>query len=80
MPAQANNVKWEPWHYCGVCQGQFPISQLEWQRGALRCPADFDDLTTYRRERVIAEVIARPSNEMKPDPKLTNPQPDILEY
>jgi hypothetical protein len=65
-----------PWHYCARCGSRVHISELEWQRGVLVCKT-FDCQDTGvnplvgQREAEIAEQFERPTQELMPDPKLT---------
>lgn len=70
-----------PWHYCARCGTRRHISQLRWQRGLLLCfdtPENCYDTgndgypLVGQREIAITSVFLNPSEELMPDPKLTD--------
>ncbi len=80
MPQQTNNVWHSPLHECERCFFTYHISELVWQRGQLVCTAHCaDNPDIWWRQRYIASVLAT-GDELKPDPRLTNPQTALEEY
>lgn len=64
------------WHFCQRCDTQHYLSQLTWQRGLLLCSECLDtgvNPLIGDREREIARILSEPTNELKPDDKLTDP-------
>lgn len=67
-----------PYHICCRCGTRFHISDMEWQRGLLLCRQYCYDTgndgfpLTGQREMYIAGVFENPSQELMPDPKLTD--------
>jgi predicted nucleic acid-binding Zn-ribbon protein len=67
-----------PYHCCSRCGTRFHISDMEWQRGLLLCKQYCFDYgndgfpLVGQREMAIAAVFEIPSNELMPDPKLTD--------
>lgn len=81
MPRQANNVKNEPWHACAVCGWDWPLSELRWQRGALRCPLHFHNPDIWWRDRLIQHILSHgQEEELAVDKRLTTPQTDFMEW
>lgn len=76
MPKRSKLVG--PWHICSRCGLRFHIADMEWQRGILIClQYCFDTAKSGRpligqTEAAIAQVFTNPSNELMPDPKLTD--------
>lgn len=68
-----------PWHYCARCGTKTHIKEMVWQRGLLLCTTkDCVDTGEYplvgQREAAIAHALEVPTQELMPDPKLTEPQ------
>jgi len=66
-----------PWHYCNRCLFKWHIAEMSWQRGLLLCPWCFDYGNdgvplTGQRETMIQAVFEIPSEELMPDPRLTD--------
>lgn len=67
-----------PYHNCARCGTRFHISDLEWQRGLLLCQQFCIDKgndgfpLVGQREMAISQAFENPSQELMPDPKLTN--------
>lgn len=69
-----------PYHNCARCDDKKHISELEWQRGLLLCTTGNKCLDTGndgfplvgQREAAIASYLERQTNELQPDPKLTD--------
>ena len=75
---RTDNVKHEGWHLCGRCGEQYPMSQLTWQIGSLRCPPCYDDpltvLPSIRDERIARVLQYVPQGgEPEIEPKLRQP-------
>jgi len=69
-----------PWHFCGVCGEKTKLSELQWQRGVLKCSDDFDSFPligeiALAEAQYMATIVQDP--DLKPDPKLTEPTLDI---
>jgi predicted nucleic acid-binding Zn-ribbon protein len=77
MPKRSRLVG--PWHICSRCGTRFHIADMDWQRGLLLCRQYCFDTAKSGRpligqvEMAISQVFTNPSNELMPDPKLTNP-------
>lgn len=66
-----------PWHYCARCEDQVHISEMQWQRGLLLCHKCVDTGNDGypligQREAAIASYLENQTNELMPDPKLTD--------
>ena len=70
-----------PYHFCSRCGTRYHISQLEWQRGLLLCKDTAENCYDTgndgypligEREMAIAAVFEIPTQELMPDPKLTD--------
>lgn len=70
-----------PWHYCARCGTRRHIKDMQWQRGLLLCvntPENCYDTgndgypLVGQREAAISLVFTEPSQELMPDPKLTD--------
>ena len=76
MPKRSRLVG--PWHICCRCGLRFHIADMGWQRGLLVCYQYCYDTAKSGRpligqtEAAIAQVFTNPSNELMPDPKLTD--------
>ena len=69
-----------PWAYCGVCGEKTKLSELEWQRGVLKCNEDYDQYPLIGQidQNVALEMMTVVQNpDLRPDPKLTNPTLEI---
>ena len=76
MPYLERHLLNSPYHYCSFCWDRFPLSELTWQRGALRCPRDVDTMLIGDRELSIMRVLnSGDQNELAPDKKLQSPNP-----
>lgn len=80
MPFKGKRSRLEgPWHICSRCGFKFHIFEMEWQRGLLLCTQYCFDTAKSGRplvgqtEAAIAQVFTNPSQELMPDPKLTDP-------
>jgi len=67
-----------PYHYCARCGTRVHISEMQWQRGLLLCKTkdcvDTGELPLIgQREAAIAHALEVPTEELMPDPKLTQP-------
>jgi hypothetical protein len=65
-----------PWHYCARCLWKTKIALMNWQRGLLLCPDCIDYGNdgyplTGQREAAITAAFDVPTEELMPDPKLT---------
>lgn len=66
------------YHFCSCCSIRYPLSQLQWQvrdKGAgLYCTQCFDTMVGPERTAQIDRMsaIAATSNELQPDPKITD--------
>jgi hypothetical protein len=56
-------IRGEAWSHCDLCGFEWPINQLTRQFGALICPRHVDDLSPYRRPKLIADVLRTPEDE-----------------
>jgi hypothetical protein len=81
VPFGRRSFRVGPWHYCARCGTRRHISQMQWQRGLLLCkdtPENCFDTgndgfpLVGQREAYIASVFTNPSQELMPDPKLTD--------
>lgn len=81
MPYYERHLLNSPYHYCSFCWRRFPLSQLTWQRGALRCPQDLDTMLIGDRELSIQRVLSSgDTQELAPDKKLQSPsQTGVIE-
>jgi len=76
MPKRS--VRVGPWHICDRCGLRYHIKEMEWQRGLLLCRQYCFDTAKSGKplvgqtEAAIAKVFTNPSQELMPDPKLTN--------
>lgn len=66
-----------PYHNCARCDTRTHISHLNWQRGLLLCePCTDTGNDGYplvgQREAAIASYLSHQTNELMPDPKLTD--------
>ena len=70
-----------PWHFCSRCGTRRHISEMVWQRGLLLCVNTPENCYDYgndgfplpgQREMVIAAAFEQPTQELMPDPKLTD--------
>ena len=76
MPYLERHLLNSPYHYCSFCWDRFPLSELTWQRGALRCYRDLDTMLIGDRELAIMRVLSSgDQQELAPDRKLQNPSP-----
>jgi hypothetical protein len=75
MPYLERHLLNSPYHYCSFCWDRFPLSELTWQRGALRCPRDVDTMLIGDRELAIMRVLSGGDaiEELAPDKKLQAP-------
>lgn len=78
IPKGKRSIRVGPWHICARCGLRFHITEMEWQEGLLLCTRYCFDTAKSGRplvgqtEAAIARVFTNPSNELMPDPKLTN--------
>jgi hypothetical protein len=81
MPYHERHLLNSPYHYCSFCWDRFPLSELTWQRGALRCPRDVDTMLIGDRELEIMRVLnSGDQEELAPDKKLqSGSQTGIIE-
>jgi len=76
MPYLERHILNAPYHYCSFCWDRFPLSELTWQRGTLRCPRDLDTMLIGDRELDIMRVLSSgDTQELAPDKKLQSPSP-----
>lgn len=70
-----------PYHYCARCGSRYHIADLEWQRGLLICRGTKENCydtgndgypLVGQREMAITAIFLNPSEELMPDPKLTD--------
>jgi hypothetical protein len=66
-----------PWHNCSRCDTKTHISVLQWQRGLLLCKECYDTGNdgyplVGQREAAIAGYLEHQTQELQPDPKLTD--------
>lgn len=75
MPYLERHLLNSPYHYCSFCWDRFPLSELTWQRGSLRCYRDLDTMLIGDRELMIQQVLSMGDavNELAPDKKLQSP-------
>ena len=65
-----------PWHYCARCDERTLLDIMQWQRGLLLCPTCVDvgeHPLIGDREKAISNKLSIPSEELKPHPKLSDP-------
>ena len=62
------------YHFCSRCGSRRPIQELEWQRGLLLCKK-YNCIDKHpligEREVAVAHALEVPTDELKPNPKLT---------
>lgn len=76
MPYLERHLLDSSYHYCSFCWRRFRLSELTWQRGALRCPIDVDTMLIGDRELSIIRVLnSGDQQELAPDRKLMSPNP-----
>ena len=86
MPARTNNRYYQGWSTCSRCYGQYPLSQMGWQQGALICYEQCWDnpLQLYpgQRDARIARILSTqpPGGEPQIDPKLVQANRDPWLY
>ena len=74
MPFLERHILNSPYHYCSFCWDRFPLSELTWQRGSLRCYRDLDTMLIGDRELEIMRVLqSGDTQELAPDRKLQSP-------
>jgi hypothetical protein len=70
MPNQSHSgLETGPWHRCDRCGMEYPVGQLQRQRGLILCTTKcVDDTLSSERDAIIQQVLEE-----------GNPEPDIAE-
>lgn len=79
MPKRSYKIN--PWHNCPCCGIKTHISDMEWERGILKCSrvSCKDERLIGQRDIEIAKILQQPTKELQPDQKLLAPSPVTMD-
>lgn len=72
-------IYWQQWAQCGRCAFDYPIGQLQMQKGLLLCPKCIDNLDVEYRAKIIAAVMAD-TQETTNEYEHVSDDPQVIEF